>query len=205
MLKRIALILSLLGLLTLVAASTASADTTPQGGALAGKLVFMDASGGNIYTVNGDGTGLQRVTTGLDPAWYDPFNFIGDRRYPSKDYNPLILMTPQYSPDGKSIVYMVYQQPTWQIAVANADGSNQHLLTQQDPLDFSFPSNVSPVWSPDGKQILFLSNRNGKWEFFVMNADGTGQQQVLKNISDHITLTYNFQSERMVNWTSTPQ
>ncbi len=304
------------------------AIVTPLGGALSGKLVFMDASGGNIYTVNGDGTGLQKVTTGLDPAWnssgtqiafarqgsnggiftinadgsnerllynttdprapqwspddslilfsmfykdrggqgqcfgsrcfsspsdplwkiatvtsadgtykdvvatlhaftptwssdgntiayndpsigmmqtslqgnYDPFNFIGDRRYPSQDYNPLTLLSPQYSPDGKQIVYMVYQQPVWQIAIANADGSNQRLLTTQDPLDFVHPNNVAPTWSPDGKQILFLSDRNGKWEFFTMNADGTGQQQVLKSVTDQITLTYNFQGERMVSW-----
>jgi Tol biopolymer transport system component len=95
---------------------------------------------------------------------------------------------------------MVLQQPAWQIAVANADGGNQHLLTRMDQLDFVHPNNAAPIWSPDGKQILFLSDRNGKWEFFLMNADGTGQQQVLKNISDQITLKYGFQSERMLSW-----
>jgi Tol biopolymer transport system component len=132
---------------------------------------------------------------------YDPFNFIGDLRQGAGDYNPLKLMSPQYSPDGKSMVYMVLQQPAWQIAVAQADGSNQHLLTQMDPLDFVHPNNAAPVWSPDGKEILFLSDRNGKWEFFVMQADGTGQKQVLKNISDEIPLSYQFQSERMLSWT----
>jgi WD40-like Beta Propeller Repeat len=303
-------------------------SVTTLGKGFAGKLAFLDGQGGNLYTVEGDGTNLQRVSFGMDPQWnhsgteialarqgpvagifrinadgsnetllyqtgeprapdwspddarlvfsfqsgekagqrfcfrgrcftfgggplwkiatvgsaggayldlratnhaftptwnadgvtvgyndltvgimqtaisgsYDPFNFIGDLRQGAGDFSPLKLMSPQYSPDGKSIVYMVLQQPAWQIAVANADGSNQHLLTQMDPLDFVHPNNAAPIWSPDGKQILFLSDRNGKWEFFLMSADGTGQQQVLKNISDQITLQYGFQSERMLSW-----
>ncbi len=305
------------------------ATVTPLGKGLAGRLAFVDATGGNLYTVNGDGTNLQRVSFGMDPQWnhrgtqiafarqgpvpgiftisadgsnenhlyggtevrapdwspddsrlvfaqfvknkgggkfcfygrcfglpeesiwkiatvnagdgsyldlratkhaftptwnadgvtigyndltvglmqtstagdYEPFNFIGDLRPGVGTYNPLKLMSPQYSPDGKSIVYMVMQTPAWQIAVANADGSNQRLLTKIDLFDFVHPNNAAPVWSPDGKKILFLSDRNGKWEFFLMNADGSGQQQVLKNISDQIPLRYEFQSERMMSWT----
>jgi Tol biopolymer transport system component len=301
---------------------------TPLGQGLGGKLVFEDATGGNIYTVNGDGTNLTQISFGMDPQWnhsgtqialarqgpvpgiytinadgsnermlyqtneprapdwspddsqivfsfhgaqrpggqrcfrghcfstngvtpwqlgilnaasgdytdvrtsnyaftptwnadgttiaYEDTSigmmttspngsqsqnpFIGDLRITSTAYNPLHTMSPQYSPDGKQIVYMVEQTPTWQIAVANADGSNQRLLTRMDPLDFVHPSNVAPVWSPDGKQILFLSDRNGKWEFFVMNADGTGTQQVLKNVTDQITIKYDFQAGRMMSW-----
>ncbi len=310
-----------------------STTTTPQGEALAGKLVFVDAAGGNIYTANGDGTNLQRVSSGLDPQWshsgtqivlarqgsvpgiyvinadgsnerllyktneprspdwspddsqivfsyqanskgggqqcftfkgkemcfdkptteqwrlaevnssgsgyadvratnnaltptwnadgttiafndlsigimqmsvtddYVPFPFVGDLNVTAADYNPLRLMSPQYSPDGKKIVYVVQQQPAWQIAVANADGSDQHLLTSDDPLADAHPNNVAPVWSPDGKQILFLSNRNGKWEFFVMNVDGSNVHQVLKNVTDQITLNYSYNSDRMMSWT----
>ena len=309
------------------------ATVTPLGKALTGKLAFIDAQGGNLYTLNGDGTHLQRVSFGMDPQWnhtgsqivlarqgpvpgifkvnadgsneqllyqtseprapdwspddslivfsyltsvggggqqcftfrghhfcftkpattlwrlaqvnsagggyadvratsdaftptwnsdgitigfndlsigimqmsvnndYVPYPFVGDLRITATDYNPLKLMSPQYSPDGKHIVYMVLQQPVWQIAAANADGSNQHLLTQVDPLDFVHPNNAAPVWSPDGSQVLFLSDRNGKWEFFVMKPDGSSQQQVLKNISDQIELHYSFQSERMMSWT----
>jgi hypothetical protein len=34
-----------------------------------GKLVFQTTIGGDFYTINVDGTGLQRVTDGLDPFW----------------------------------------------------------------------------------------------------------------------------------------
>jgi TolB protein len=126
---------------------------------------------------------------------------IGDLRPGVGTYDPLKILSPQYSPDGSKIVLSVAQPPTWQIAIANADGSDRHLLTSLDNLDFVHPSNVAPVWSPDGKQILFLSNRNGKWELFVMNADGSNVKQVLKNVTDQIPLNYSYQGERLVSWT----
>ena len=153
---------------------------------------------GSTIAYNDGSLGLMRTTwTGAPEA--DPF--IGDLRITSRAYNPLRLVSPQYSPDGKKIVYMVMQQPTWQIAIANADGSDQHLLTSDFALWLNHPSNVAPVWSPDGKQILFLSNRNGKWEFFVMNADGSNVQQVLKNVTDQVNIQYDFQAGRMMSWT----
>lgn len=303
---------------------------TPLGSGINGKIVFVDATGGNIYTVNGDGTNLQQLTFGMDPVWNhagthiafarqgpvpgiyvmdatganerllyqtleprapvwspddteivfqyqgatrgggeicfrgrcferpssaewklgavnvsdgtyhdvrssanaftptwnsvndkiayndtaiglmttssrgepDAQPFIGDLRVTSDSYNPLRIMSPQYSSDGKHIVYMVMQPPTWQIALANADGSNQHLLTRDVPLAFYHPSNAAPQWSPDGKQILFLSNRNDKWEFFVMNADGSNTRQVLKSVTDALELRYDYQAARMMSWTN---
>ncbi|RIK27913.1 MAG: hypothetical protein DCC52_08935 [Chloroflexi bacterium] len=300
----------------------------PVGDGVSGRIAFVDSSGGNVYTVNGDGTNLQRVSFGMDPQWsndgtqialarqgpvagiftinadgsneeliyatneprspdwspddseivfsyqgatkggetrcfrgrcmetpsttewklgavalsdnsyhdvrsseiaFTPtwnvdgtiaYNdtsiglmttlstgepsanpFIGDLRVTSDSYNPLRIMSPQYSPDGAKIVYMVQQSPTWQIAVANADGSDAHLLTSDVALALTHPSNVAPVWSPDSSQIMFLSNRNGKWEIFVMNADGSNVQQVLKNVTDTIDIQYDFQAGRMLSWT----
>jgi hypothetical protein len=34
-----------------------------------------------------------------------------------------------------------------------------------------------------------------------MNADGTNVQQVLKNVTDQITITYDYQAARMMSWT----
>jgi hypothetical protein len=303
---------------------------TPVGKGIAGKLAFLDAQGGNLYTVNGDGTNLQRVSFGMDPQWnhagtqialarqgpvagifvisadgsnerllyatneprapdwrpddgqlvfsrqtaskgggsfcfrgrcftfpamsewklglvnnsdgtysdvpttahaftpsWNPVDatkiayndttigvivtstdetpsfepIIGDLRPGVGTYDPLKILSPQYSPDGKFIVMMVAQPPTWQIAMANADGSNRHLLTSMNPLDFTHANNVAPVWSADGTKILFLSDRNGKWEFFTMNPDGSGAQQVLKNITDQIAIRYSYQGERLMSWT----
>lgn len=65
-------------------------------GSIQGRLVFQESSGGYIYTVNGDGSQLTRVTDGLDPSW---------------------------SPDGTRIAFTRWHPPTG-VFVANADGSN---------------------------------------------------------------------------------
>ena len=61
----------------------------------AGKLVFQTSMGGDIYTINVDGTGLQRMTDGMDPTW---------------------------SPDGSQIAFNRWSEPRG-VWVTNADGS----------------------------------------------------------------------------------
>ena len=146
---------------------------------------------------NDTSIGLMQTTSTGEPS-ANPF--LGDLRVTSDAYNPLRIMSPQYSPEGTKIVYMVQQSPTWQIAIANADGSDAHLLTSDAVLALTHPSNVAPVWSPDGSQIMFLSNRNGRWEIFVMNADGSNMHQVLKTVTDAIEIRYDFQAGRMLSW-----
>jgi TolB protein len=112
-----------------------------------------------------------------------------------------VVQSVSWSPDGTQIAFEVRQQDHWEVAVMNSDGSNEHSVTMPNPLAWGPVNNVSPRWSPDGKQILFMSDRNGRWEFFVINPDGTGIQQVLKNVTDTTTITYNFNNERVIDWT----
>jgi Tol biopolymer transport system component len=67
---------------------------------LEGRFVFEVGSGGDIYVVNADGTGLRRLTQGMDPSW---------------------------SPDGTQVVFARWTEP-WGIYAINADGSNERLL-----------------------------------------------------------------------------
>ena len=69
-------------------------------GSVTGKFVLQEWSGGPIYTVNGDGTGLKMLTTGLDPTW---------------------------SPDGKQIAFVRWTTPGG-LYIMDADGSNEFLL-----------------------------------------------------------------------------
>ena len=74
-----------------------------------------------------------------------------------------------YSPDGQMIAWHSEHpvRKTWDVYVANADGTGQRILTQ-DSADDAFPS-----WSPDGSQIVFHSNRNDtQFDLYVINVTG---------------------------------
>jgi hypothetical protein len=65
---------------------------------LGGTLVFQTTYGGPLYTINADGSDLQRLTNGIDPIW---------------------------SPDGTQIAFVRWEDPRG-VWVVNADGSNAH-------------------------------------------------------------------------------
>jgi Tol biopolymer transport system component len=77
----------------MAAAPTPAAEFT-------GKLVFQVCNGCDIYVINADGSGLRRLTDGLDPAW---------------------------SPDGKRVAFARWRDPRG-IYVIDEDGSNETLL-----------------------------------------------------------------------------
>jgi len=110
------------------------------------------------------------------------------------------------SPNGNQMVYAEAAHDRWELNIANANGSNRGGITSPNGIAYALwgviVNNVAPTWSPDSKQILFVSDRNGKWEFFVMNADGSNIRQVLKSVTDQVQLGFDYQNERMMDWTS---
>jgi Tol biopolymer transport system component len=71
----------------------------PVAGNGSGWLAFQTQSGGDIYVINADGTGLRRVTHGLDP---------------------------QLSPDGARIAFTRWE-PTYELYTIKVDGSDEQL------------------------------------------------------------------------------
>lgn len=115
-----------------------------------GKIVFTSNRDGNeeIYVMNDDGTNQMNLTNNPAFDWY-----------------------PNWSPDGKKIVFGSYRDASGEndedIYVMNADGSNVERLTY-GPAWSGFAA-----WSPDGSRIAFCSDRDGAEDIFIMNVDGS--------------------------------
>ena len=105
--------------------------------------------------------------------------------------NPARDRHPQYSPDGRKIVFQSNRDRLTapandEIFTMNADGTGVTRLTFNAVDDPATPANeasdTDPIWSPDGTKILFQSRRaGGDTEVFTMNVDGTGVKRLTNN------------------------
>jgi Tol biopolymer transport system component len=73
---------------------------------------------------------------------------------------------PQFSPDGKRVVFQSTRSGTSEIWVCDSDGSNPRQLS------FSNRWAYNPQWSPDGREITFESGLEGHPAVYVMSAEG---------------------------------
>jgi Tol biopolymer transport system component len=81
---------------------------------------------------------------------------------------------PDFSPDGKRIVYASYLGGQWH---------QLWIMPSQDgdpfPLSYGDFDNTNPRWSPDGTRIAFISNRGGNTSLWVQAALGGAQRPVI--------------------------
>jgi endonuclease YncB( thermonuclease family) len=130
---------------------------------------FRNFNNPQIYVMNADGSGLERLTN-----------------------NQFHDASPSWSPDGSRIAFDSSRNGNLDIYVMNANGSGQRRLTSDVASD-EFPS-----WSPDGTKIAFQSNRSGNYEIYVMNADGSGAVNVTNDPADDITPDWSLNGREIV-------
>jgi Tol biopolymer transport system component len=87
---------------------------------------------------------------------------------------------PQYSPDGKRVVFCSARSGQIEIWVSAADGANPVQLTNFR--DFS----CTPRWSPDGASLAFDRHLKGVWHVFVMASDGGTPRRLTSDDSDEV-------------------
>ena len=76
---------------------------------------------------------------------------------------------PSWSPDGNKIAFSSWVDNKPQIFVVNADGSDEHRLSNNTEGGADIP-----LWSPDGKKILFAAYpKSGDPHATMMDADGS--------------------------------
>jgi Tol biopolymer transport system component len=134
--------------------------STSDAGGGAEQLVFDSTRTGSdyrlLYIMKGLGNDVSRLTGGEANSFAGP-----------------------WPPDGQRIVYTTLGLANSDIAVINADGSNQTTLDQVQGSDEGFPN-----WSLDGTMIAFQTNRDGNWEIYIMAADGSGLVNLTNDPAD---------------------
>jgi len=118
------------------------------------KIIFTSSVNGNedIYSMDLDGTGLQRLT-----------DHEGNDMYPS------------VSSDGSKIAYTSDISGTWQLMLMDWDGSNKRQLTN-DSHRSAYPS-----FSFDDRYIFYEAYVDDNWEIFKIDSGGSNQQRLTFN------------------------
>jgi TolB protein len=89
--------------------------------------------------------------------------------------NRALNVFPNWSPDGRSIIYTSYRTGAPDILISNIYAGTMETPTK------ATGQNWLPVFSPDGKKIAFTSNRDGNPEIYVMNRDGSDVRRLTNN------------------------
>jgi len=103
------------------------------------ELVY--SMGGSLWLQRIDSNEAQQLTDG-----------------PGYDYQP------DWSPDGKSVVYVSYQKDAMELWLLDLETGKTQQITSGGAV------NVEPRWSPDGKRIVFVSTAYNK-RFHIFRAE----------------------------------
>lgn len=161
---------------------------------------FNSCSGDNceLYLMDSDGSNIKRLTytedvSEEDPAWSPDGNWIAFTSRSIKggtntnvdriNISSLKIENltdegtwgdpPQWSLDGKQIVFRSLKNNKFELYIMNSDGTNAKKLAGVKEGDYY------PRWSPDGKRISFISSRDDKVGIYVMNTDGSNVKKIV--------------------------
>jgi len=86
------------------------------------------------------------------------------------------VLSPAWSPDGRRLAYVSYENRQAQIMVQNlATGKRRRVA--------NFPGlNGAPAWSPDGKKLAMTLSKDGNPEIYILNLDSNRLRRLTKSV-----------------------
>ncbi len=87
------------------------------------------------------------------------------------------IMSPAWSPDGKSIAYVSFETLLPQIFVQNLATGKRKAVSEAPGI------NGAPAWSPSGQQLALVLTKTGHPNIFILNLKSHKLEQVTRNWS----------------------
>lgn len=82
------------------------------------------------------------------------------------------LMSPSWSPDGKKLAYVSFEQKKSQIFVIDVANGKRNLVTSFSGI------NGAPGWSPDGRQLAVVLSKQGTPKIYLINLNNGYMEQL---------------------------
>ncbi len=125
-----------------------------------GRIVFRNNWGGELFIINGDGTGLTQLTSGDD-------------------------YTPSVSPDGTKIVFerdwVSETEYGWDVWIMDIDGQNAQVLA---------PNGWDPLYVNNKIVFMGDLDNEGDMDIYAINPDGTGQVELVDTTAEETFYWY---------------
>ena len=103
-----------------------------------------------------------------------------------------LALTPRYSPDYRSILYLSYFNGAPRIYVYDIEHNTQRLVTESRNATFA------PRWSPDGQWILYSMAIGGNTNIYRVSAQGGPSQQLTDTPGINIGGSYSPEGRKIV-------
>jgi eukaryotic-like serine/threonine-protein kinase len=155
-----------------VSPSGGNLEPIPQIGEGASFIAISRQGNRLAYTRSVTDTNIWRYPLGGTKSHEVPSRLISSTRHE---------LGPQYSPDGKRIVFNSSRTGPLEVWVCDQEGANAYQLT-----NFNGPATGSPRWSPNGKRIVFDSRPGGNADVYAIASEGGNPVRLTTEASDDI-------------------
>jgi TolB protein len=85
------------------------------------------------------------------------------------------LMSPSWSPDGKKLAYVSFENGRPHIFIQNVRTGSRQLVSSHKGL------NGAPAWSPDGRRLAIVLSKDGSPDIYIMNLDNNRLQRLTRS------------------------
>ncbi len=136
---------------------------TGEDGAFATRIAYVSVS-------SADGAkGRRYMLQVADADGYNPQTIVG---------SPEPIMSPAWSPDGKKIAYVSFENKRSAIYMQNLASKDRQKVSELPGI------NGAPAWSPDGTQLAMTLSKDGNPEIYIM----TLANRSLRRVTDHFAI-----------------